>query len=99
MSKEPCFPVATLRVSVTDRCNLRCAYCMPAQGVRLVGRDSMLSLEELADAVSWIHERKPLRKIKITGGEPLVRRGLSSFVAILAALEGRPEISMTSNGT
>lgn len=99
LTGKSCFPVATLRVSVTDRCNLRCAYCMPADGVPLVARDSMLRLEELADNVAWIHQRKPLRKIKITGGEPLVRRGLASFVAFLAALEDRPEISMTSNGT
>lgn len=90
---------ATLRLAVTDRCNLRCAYCMPAGGVRTLPRHDLLTLEELLAVVAWIDRRWPLAKVKLTGGEPLVRRGLATLVRGLVGLPGAPELSMTTNGT
>ena len=90
---------ATLRVSVTDRCNLRCAYCMPEEGVPLVPRGEIPTLTELAAAVAWLVERFGVDRVKVTGGEPLVRGGLPAFVAKIAAIPGVAEISMTTNGT
>lgn len=88
----------TLRLGVTDRCNLRCAYCMPPDGVRPVPRAELLSLDELADLVGWLHRLRPFARIKLTGGEPLVRPGLERLVGRLAALPGSPELSLTTNG-
>ena len=81
---------ATLRVSVTDRCNLRCAYCMPEAGVPLLPRGEIPSLTELASAVAWLVARYGVDRVKVTGGEPLVRGGVPEFVAKLAAIPGRP---------
>lgn len=95
-------PVApsALRVAVTGRCNLACAYCAPAGLVAsgAAGGPQALELGALADLVAWLHGRRPLRKIRITGGEPLLRNGVVDFVARLAALPGRPELAMTTNG-
>jgi cyclic pyranopterin phosphate synthase len=90
---------ATLRVSVTDRCNLRCSYCMPEEGVVLVPRSEIPSLSELASAVAWLVARYGIDRIKITGGEPLVRGGLPDLVSMVAAIPGVAEVSMTTNGT
>ena len=90
---------ATLRVSVTDRCNLRCAYCMPEAGVPLLPRGEIPSLPELASAVAWLASRYGVDRIKVTGGEPLVRGGVPAFVAKVAAIPGVREVSMTTNGT
>ncbi len=90
---------ATLRVSVTDRCNLRCAYCMPEVGVPLLPRGEIPPLSELAAAVRWLVERFAVDRVKVTGGEPLVRGGLPAFVSAVAAIPGVREISMTTNGT
>ena len=86
---------ATLRVSVTDRCNLRCAYCMPEAGVPLLPRGEIPSLSELASAVAWLASRYGVDRIKVTGGEPLVRGGVPAFVAKVAAIPGVREVSMT----
>ena len=86
-----------LRLSVTDRCNLRCRYCMPEEGVPPLGHDDILSYEEMLRVVQ-ASLGLGIRKIRITGGEPLVRRGLVDFVAQLAALPGDPEITLTTNG-
>jgi len=86
-----------LRLSVTDRCNLRCTYCMPAGGVRLLGHGEILSYEELL-RVARIAARLGIRKVRITGGEPLVRRGILDFVARLAAEPGVEDLSLTTNG-
>ncbi|MGC5584647.1 GTP 3',8-cyclase MoaA [Ornithinimicrobium sp. W1679] len=86
-----------LRISVTDRCSLRCTYCMPEQGVPWLPRDTMLSTEEvvrLADVAVGLG----IEEIRLTGGEPLLRRDLVDVVAGLAALDPAPEISMTTNG-
>jgi GTP 3',8-cyclase len=90
---------ATLRVSVTDRCNLRCAYCMPEEGIQLLPRSEIPPLTELASAVGWLAARYGVDRVKVTGGEPLVRGGLSAFVEKVAAIPGVLEISMTTNGT
>lgn len=90
---------ATLRVSVTDRCNLRCAYCMPEEGVPLVPRGEIPSLTEMASAVAWLVGNYGVDRVKVTGGEPLVRGGVPEFVAKVASIPGVTEISMTTNGT
>ncbi len=90
---------ATLRVSVTDRCNLRCAYCMPEEGVPLVPRGEIPPLDELASAVGWLVSRYGVDRVKVTGGEPLVRKGVPAFVEMVAGIAGVREVSMTTNGT
>ncbi len=86
-----------LRLSVTDRCNLRCRYCMPDEGVESVGHGGVLSYEELLRVAS-IAARLGVCKIRITGGEPLVRKGIVELIRSLAALPERPEITLTTNG-
>ncbi|HPS62940.1 MAG TPA: radical SAM protein, partial [Bacteroidales bacterium] len=76
-----------LRVSVTDRCNLRCVYCMPAEGVQLLRHEDILSLEEIAEIVGTAVEMG-ITKVRITGGEPLVRKGILSLVGKLATFPG-----------
>lgn len=86
-----------LRLSVTDRCNLRCLYCMPDEGVESVGHSRILSYEEMERVVAAA-VRLGVRKIRVTGGEPLVRRGLVDFIRNLSQLPGAPEITLTTNG-
>ncbi len=86
-----------LRISITDRCNLRCRYCMPEEGVPSVGHGQVLSFEELF-RVARIAVENGVRKIRLTGGEPLVRKGLIPFVERLSQLPQQPELSLTSNG-
>jgi len=86
-----------LRISVTDRCNLRCLYCMPGEGVESVGHDRILSYEEMLRIASAA-VRLGIRKIRVTGGEPLIRRGVVDFIRSLAQLPGTPEIVLTTNG-
>ncbi len=88
-----------LRLSLTDRCNFRCRYCMPAAGVPLVQHSELLSLEALADTVEWLSRHLGIERVKLTGGEPLVRRGLESFIAALSALPSVREVSLTTNGS
>jgi len=88
-------PPVHLRLSVTDRCNLRCFYCMPSRGVPEVPHHRLLSLEELGFLAGVIHRALNLEKIRITGGEPLVRRGVA---ALLPMLPGVPDLAMTTNG-
>jgi GTP 3',8-cyclase len=91
--------VATdLRVSVTDRCNLRCAYCMPAEGLDWLPRPELLTDDELVRVIRIGVQRLGITEVRFTGGEPLLRRGLASIVARTAALRPRPEISLTTNG-
>ena len=87
-----------LRVSVTDRCNLRCVYCMPAEGVKKRPHAEILRYEELALVVRAAAELG-ICKVRLTGGEPLTRLGLPQFVRILAAIPGIDDLSMTTNGT
>ena len=87
-----------LRVSLTDRCNLRCTYCMPAEGLEWMPTEEALTDEEVVRLVRVAVERLGVREIRFTGGEPLLRRGLEDIVAATAALEPRPETSVTTNG-
>ena len=86
-----------LRLSITDRCNLRCRYCMPEEGVESVGHGGILSYEDLL-RIAAAATRLGVSKIRVTGGEPLVRKGIVGFVKELAALPGQPEITLTTNG-
>ena len=86
-----------LRVSVTDRCNLRCVYCMPSEGVKWKPHDSMLTLEEIL-RLCRIMAELGIRKIKVTGGEPLVRRGVFPFFNKLKILPGIEKVTLTTNG-
>ncbi len=86
-----------LRLSVTDRCNLRCSYCMPAEGVAKLPHDDILRFEEL-ERIAIQAAGLGIEKIRITGGEPLVRRGVVEFAAKLAAIPGLREIVLTTNG-
>ncbi len=87
-----------LRVSLTDRCNLRCSYCMPAEGLEWLPDESVLTDDEVVRLIQVAVERLGVHEVRFTGGEPLVRRGLVDIVRRTAALRPRPEISLTSNG-
>jgi len=86
-----------LRLSVTDRCNLRCTYCMPSSGIKLIDRKEMLSFEEILKAVGILSEMG-IRKIRITGGEPLVRVGIIDLIKQIKKIEKITDISITTNG-
>jgi cyclic pyranopterin phosphate synthase len=91
--------VATdLRISLTDRCNLRCTYCMPAEGLDWMPRTEQLTDAELVRLVGIAVRDLGVRELRFTGGEPLLRRGLEDLVAAAAALAPRPDISLTTNG-
>jgi len=91
--------VATdLRVSLTDRCNLRCTYCMPAEGLDWLPADETLSDAEILRLIRIGTSMLGIRTIRLTGGEPLLRKGLESLVAGIAALPDRPRIALTTNG-
>ena len=87
-----------LRVSLTDRCNLRCTYCMPADGLDWLPKPELLSDTELVRLLTIAVTRLGVTNVRFTGGEPLLRRGLTDIVAATAALTPRPRISMTTNG-
>jgi cyclic pyranopterin phosphate synthase len=87
-----------LRVSLTDRCNLRCTYCMPAEGLDWLPGDDLLSASELARLIGIGVSRLGITSVRFTGGEPLVSKHLDQMVAAAAALRPRPEIAMTTNG-
>jgi cyclic pyranopterin phosphate synthase len=87
-----------LRVSLTDRCNLRCTYCMPAEGLAWLPREEVLTDDEIVRLVAIATERLGITEVRLTGGEPLVRRGLPGLVARLADLPLAPELSLTTNG-
>jgi cyclic pyranopterin phosphate synthase len=87
-----------LRVSVTDRCNLRCNYCMPAEGLDWLPRPELLTDDELARLVGIAVRRLGITEIRFTGGEPLLRRGLPDIVRRVAELRPRPQLSVTTNG-
>jgi GTP 3',8-cyclase len=91
--------VATdLRVSLTDRCNLRCTYCMPEEGLAWLPKQTLLTDDEVARLVTIAVERLGVGEIRFTGGEPLLRPGLTAIVAAAAALSPRPTLSITTNG-
>src|SRR5688572_106612 len=86
-----------LRISVTDRCNIRCFYCMPDENVRFLPRREILSFEEI-ERLARVMARLGVNKLRLTGGEPLVRADLPRLVERLAAIEGIHDIAMTTNG-
>jgi len=86
-----------LRISVTDRCNLRCVYCMPHDGVPLVSHDEVLSLEEIAE-VARFAAAKGVNKVRLTGGEPLLRRNIQALVKMLADVKEITDLAITTNG-
>jgi len=86
-----------LRVAVTDRCNLRCRYCMPLEGIEQIPHHEVMTLEETLRLCSLFTELG-IRKIRVTGGEPLVRKGVVGLMSCLAQLPARPEVLLTTNG-
>jgi cyclic pyranopterin phosphate synthase len=90
--------VKVLRISVTDRCNFRCVYCMPAEGVRWLDRADLLSFEDIVEVVRAAVEVHGIRRIKLTGGEPTVRHGIVELVRIVRSVEGVEDLSLTTNG-
>jgi cyclic pyranopterin phosphate synthase len=86
-----------LRLSITDRCNLRCMYCMPEQGIRFLPHEKILSFEEIIHIIRLAVE-KGIRKIRITGGEPLVRKDFVEFLNRVKNIDGLEEITLTTNG-
>ncbi|AGL21663.1 GTP 3',8-cyclase MoaA [Actinoplanes sp. N902-109] len=91
--------VATdLRVSLTDRCNLRCTYCMPEEGLAWMPREQQLTDDEVGRLIRIAVERLGVTDVRFTGGEPVIRRGLLGIVAAAATLQPRPKLSITTNG-
>ena len=84
-------------MSLTDRCNLRCSYCMPAEGLEWLPDDTVLSDDEVVRLIDIAVHLLGVREVRFTGGEPLVRRGLVDIVRRTAALDPRPETSITTN--
>jgi GTP 3',8-cyclase len=89
--------IKSLRVSVTDKCNFRCRYCMPAEGLEWLERDELLSFEEIERLV-LVLARMGVDEVRLTGGEPLVRRDLPTLVGLLAQTPGVRDLSLTTNG-
>jgi cyclic pyranopterin phosphate synthase len=85
-----------LRISITDRCNLRCRYCMPKEGISQFGHSEILSYEEIL-RVAGLAVKRGIDKVRITGGEPLVRKGVVNLVEKLSGLSGVKDLSMTTN--
>ena len=86
-----------LRLSITDRCNLRCIYCMPEEGISFIPHSEILSYEEMLHLVR-LCVQNGIRKVRLTGGEPLVRKGILQFIDGLSRIEGLEEIALTTNG-
>jgi GTP 3',8-cyclase len=90
-------PITYLRISVTDRCNLRCVYCMPEAGLPWIPKPEILSFEEI-EAIVRAAAKVGVRSVRLTGGEPLIRRDLDRLVAKLAAIPGIVDIALSTNG-
>jgi GTP 3',8-cyclase len=90
--------ISYLRISVTDRCNLRCVYCMPEEGIKLIRHEQILSFEEIVEVVK-VAVAMGISKVRITGGEPLVRKGIVHLVEMISGIKGISDLSMTTNGT
>jgi cyclic pyranopterin phosphate synthase len=89
--------IKNLRVSVTDRCNFRCTYCMPEEGLQWLGREEILSYEEIERLVR-LFARLGVEEVRLTGGEPLVRRDLPRLIEKLSTIDGLTSLSLTTNG-
>ena len=90
-------PIGDVRISVTDRCNFRCQYCMPAEGLPWLDRESVLTFEEL-ERITRVLSEMGVSSVRLTGGEPLVRRDLPRLVGMLASLPGVEDLALTTNG-
>lgn len=90
-------PISYVRLAVTDRCNLRCFYCMPAEGIKYVQRKELLTYEEMLRMLGILSEMG-VEKVRITGGEPFVRRGMIDFLKQVSEIEGIRKINITTNG-
>ena len=90
-------PIDYLRISITDRCNLRCIYCMPTEGIQLMSHSDILTYEEIYTVVRAAAELG-IEKIRITGGEPLARIGLPELIQMLAHIKGIDDVALTTNG-
>ncbi len=86
-----------LRISVTDRCDLRCRYCMPPEGIQLQPRSEILTIEEIIRLARLLVD-EGVNKIRITGGEPMVRRGIDQLLHALGHLDGVKDLGITTNG-
>ena len=86
-----------LRISVTDRCNLRCIYCMPEEGIHLLPHRDILTFDEIT-SFTKVAVANGVTKVRITGGEPLVRKGITALVRMISDIEGILDLSMTTNG-
>jgi GTP 3',8-cyclase len=89
--------IKSVRISVTDKCNFRCTYCMPAEGLEWLRRDQILTFEEITRLTAILAELG-VDEVRLTGGEPLVRRGLPELVGMLAQVQGVDDLSLTTNG-
>ena len=87
-----------LRISVTDRCNFRCVYCMPAAGLPWLARDDVLTFEEIVRVTRILVDQCGVRTIRLTGGEPLVRKGIEQLTAMIVGVDDGLDIAMTTNG-
>ncbi|WP_133063637.1 GTP 3',8-cyclase MoaA, partial [Fictibacillus aquaticus] len=96
-------PLRDLRISVTDRCNFRCSYCMPAEifgnDYPFLEKSQLLSFEEITRLVSIFQKTAGIQKVRITGGEPLMRKDVDKLIAMISAIEGIDDIAMTTNGS
>lgn len=92
-----CREINYLRVSVTDKCNLRCIYCMPPEGVPAISHSEILTFEEI-ERVVRLAVGMGITKVRLTGGEPLVRRGIANLIGDISSMEGVKDVSLTTNG-
>src|SRR5512136_2206976 len=86
-----------LRISITDRCNIRCRYCMPEEGISIIPHEEILTYEEILRVVR-VFGTEGISKVRLTGGEPLVRKGVVNFVSRLSEIEEIRDLSLTTNG-
>ena len=86
-----------IRISVTDRCNLRCVYCMPEEGVEQVAHEEILTYQEIV-RIAGLCARMGISKVKLTGGEPLVRKGIFDLLEQMRRIEGAEKLTITTNG-
>ena len=89
--------ISSVRISVTDKCNFRCTYCMPAEGLEWLPKDDVLTFEEIARLVR-VMSAMGVHEVRLTGGEPLVRRDIPVLVGMLASIRGVDDLSLTTNG-
>jgi len=99
VSDPPSARLRLLRLSITDRCNFRCRYCMPQEGVAKVAHSDLLPLESLVEQVRWLVAHSGIDRVRLTGGEPLMRAGVDQLISGLLAIAGIREVSLTTNGS